>query len=466
MNGAHFRRRRQVMPQWVAALFLVLAASLAAADPESLPSQLGESPTDSAITDAQTGSPGDALLQPQPAAMPGSSDSNAAAEAAVLHRFNELRREFLDHRAKTVDWWLTATAIFLTLFGIVAVLAGYFSFKRFRKIEAEVRENLESSKEHAEEARGLVDEIKARRDEAESLMQVTAESVRNNPDEARKATERIQENPMASPIDRAVAAAVQLQQRGNIKESIEKWHAIAIILEEIDKGRAAWAWFSVGYLRQEYREDVLEAAIDAYDKSIWLKPNLAAAYNNRGNAKDDLGRREEAIADLDEAIRLKPDYAMAYNNRGVAKYNLGRREEAIADHDEAIRLKPDYAMAYNNRGVVKNNLGRREEAIADLDEAIRLEPDLAGAYNNRGNAKDGLGRHEEAIADYDEAIRLKPDYAMAYNNRGQTNISLNRVDKAHRDFEAAIVLAQEAGNDSLASAAERALKELPGEQTP
>ena len=327
------------------------------------PSQPGESHTDSTITESRTGSPGDAPLQPQPAAMPGSSDSNAAAEAEVLHRLNELRREFLDHRAKTVDWWLALTAIFLTLLGIVAVFAGYLSFKRFREIETEARENVESSKAHAEEARGLVNEIRVWRDEAKSLVEFTAEYVRNNPDKVRKATERVQENPMASPIDQAIVVAVQLQQRGIIKEAIGKWSEIAIVSEQSDKNRAARAWFSVGYLRQEYGEDALEAAIDAYNESIRLKPDLAEAYNNRGNAKSDLGRREEAIEDHDEAIRLKPDYAVAYNNRGVAKNDLGRREEAIEDHDEAIRLKPDLVEAYNNRGSVKNDLGRHEEAI-------------------------------------------------------------------------------------------------------
>ena len=433
MNGAHFRRRRQAMPQWVAALFLVLAASLAAADPEPPPSQPSESHTDSTITDARTGSPGDAPLQPQSAAIPGSSDSNAAAEDEFSRQLNELRREFLDHRAKTVDWWLAATAIFLTLIGIVAVLAGYLSFKRFREIKTEARENVESSKTHAEAARELVGEIKAQRDEAESLVQgITAESVRNTPEEVRRATERVQENPTASPIDQAIVVAVRLQQRGNIKESIEKWRAIAIILEETDNDRAARAWFSVGYLRQEHEEDTLEAAIDAYNKSIRLKPDLAEAYNNRGSAKNNLGRREEAIADLDEAIRLEPNQAAAYNNRGNAKNSLGRHEEAITDYDEAIRLKPNLAEAHNNRGYTKNS----------------------------------LGRHEEAIADYDEVIRLKPDYAKAYYNRGRANIFLNRVDKARRDLEATIVLAQEAGNDALASDAERALKELPSEQTP
>ena len=143
----------------------------------------------------------------------------------------------------------------------------------------------------------------------------------------------------------------------------------------------------------------------------------AEAYLNRGNAKYNLGRYEEALADYTEAIRLKPDYAVAYHNRGNAKDDLGRSEEALADYTEAIRLKPDYAEAYTNRGIAKDNLGRSEEALADYTEAIRLKPDYAGAYHNRGFAKDNLGRSEEALADYTEAIRLKPDYALAIRNK-------------------------------------------------
>ena len=371
--------------------------------------------------------------------MPGSSGSGTKVED--LRRFNEFRREILDYRAKTVDWWLETTAIFLMLLTIVVVIAGYLSFKRFREIEVEARENVKLSGEHAKEARDLVDEIKTRRDEAESLLKgFTAEAVHKEPDEAGRAAESVQENPTASPIDQAVADAVQLQQRGIIEKAIEKWSAVAVISEGSDKNLAARAWFSVGYLCQEYNMGALGIAIDAYDKAIRRKPDYADAYNNRGNAKDNLGRHEEAIADYDEAIRLKPDYAMAYNNRGNAKDNLGCHEEAVADHDEAIRLKPDYADAYNNRGVAKKNLGRHEEALADYDEAIRLKPDLVEAYNNRGNAKDGLGRHEEAVADYDEAIRLKPDYAMAYNNRGNAKDNLGCHEEALADYDEAIRL--------------------------
>ena len=52
------------------------------------------------------------------------SQKDAVADADISRRFseirNELRRELLDDRAKTIDWWLRAAAIYLTLFGIVA----------------------------------------------------------------------------------------------------------------------------------------------------------------------------------------------------------------------------------------------------------------------------------------------------------------------------------------------------------
>ena len=62
------------------------------------------------------------------------------------------------------------------------------------------------------------------------------------------------------------------------------------------------------------------------------------AYSNRGNAQNNLGRHEEAIADLDEAIRLNPDFAMAYYNRGRANTSLNHMDKARRDFEAAIAL--------------------------------------------------------------------------------------------------------------------------------
>jgi tetratricopeptide (TPR) repeat protein len=59
------------------------------------------------------------------------------------------------------------------------------------------------------------------------------------------------------------------------------------------------------------------------DKAITLKPDLAEAHGNRGNALMDK-RPAEALASYDKAIALKPDLAEAHNNRGNALRRLLR----------------------------------------------------------------------------------------------------------------------------------------------
>ena len=173
----------------------------------------------------------------------------------------------------------------------------------------------------------------------------------------------------------------------------------------------------------------------------------------KGLSAQKASKNDKAIEHYTTAIKLKPDFAAAYNNRGVAKYELEQYKEAIKDYDQAIKLKPDFAEAYNNRGnakvrlgqleeAIKDRLGQYEAAIKDYNQAIKLNPDFAEAYNNRGLAKARLEQYNEAITDYDQAITLKPDYAEAYNNRGRakTLIAQNKeaIEEAIKDFDQAI----------------------------
>ncbi len=216
MTSSRSKRRRHAMAQKIAAFVLAFVAPIAAAEPLPLASPPTESPTASTTADARIGSPGNAPSQRQSATAPEAARPDAA-EVEISRRFNDLRRELLNDRAKTVDWWLAATAIFLTLLGIIAVVAGYLGFKRFREIETEARGNVESSRKHTEEAGKLVGEIKVRRDEAASLLKgLTAETVHDDPAKAGRTAESVQGDPTASPIDQAVAAAVLLQREGNI----------------------------------------------------------------------------------------------------------------------------------------------------------------------------------------------------------------------------------------------------------
>ena len=162
--------------------------------------------------------------QPEPA--PDKSSLDAATDVEIQRRFNELRRELLDHRVKLADRWLAAMAGFLTFFGVVAVIVGYLSFQRFEAIETRAEGHMKTAREHAEEAERLVNRIRGQYAELENL---DAERISKNLAAALREAENVQEDPTASPIDQAIAAAVQLQGQEKI-EAARACHQLARIL--------------------------------------------------------------------------------------------------------------------------------------------------------------------------------------------------------------------------------------------
>lgn len=203
---------------------------------------------------------GPAILSAQtvkPSTVQKTDTTAAATEVEIQRRFNELRREFLDDRTDTINWWLTATAIFLTLIGvvvpIVGAIAAYFGFNRFRRIEEEARRSVDQARRSAEEAERHVKRIRERREQAEEYVQRIQ---RDSPEQTTTAyTPEYRDLDKIDDLalERAISDAYSLQEGGRIEEAIAKWRSIANVAEGTDNELAARAWFSVSYLLQEER---------------------------------------------------------------------------------------------------------------------------------------------------------------------------------------------------------------------
>ena len=191
-----------------------------------------------------------AFTQPTEPALEGEPAAASVAEASanptgeedsleVQSLRNELRRELLDDRGASIDRWLFVLAIALTtvglvlaFFSIVAVVVGYIGFKRFQEIEAEAKNSAEIAAEHAKAAERHAEEAERGRDKIDAILQdITAETAAKAPEKARRAIAEVRENPKASPIDKAFADAISLQQQGKRDDAIQKWCAIAQVLE-------------------------------------------------------------------------------------------------------------------------------------------------------------------------------------------------------------------------------------------
>ena len=160
-----------------------------------------------------------------------------------------------------------------------------------------------------------------------------------------KSLRKVEQDPKASVMNKAVVEAYKLKQVGKIDESIEKWRSIANIAERTDNDLAAGAWFAVGSLYTPEDEKDEDISVHTFDKSIFLpgyldKPfRLTMSYVGQNVNREVI---EKVISFYDQAIRLKSDFSEAYLNRGLAKYALDKYDEAITDYNKVIQLEPDF----------------------------------------------------------------------------------------------------------------------------
>ena len=327
-------------------------------------------------------------------------------DAEINRLFNDLRRQYLDDRAESITWWLMAAAIslafitvFVTALGIIIVLAGFVGYRWFRDILRDILEDARryagEAAKSADEAQTVANEVQTTANDAANLAEQASEILEGMKDTSHQAQQELEaiirrstaednsshdilrsivdllgELEEVTPVDRASVEALRLQQEGDISSAIEKWRAIAEVMEGIDNERAARAWFSIGYLYGSSGDT--KAAISAYDLATVIYPSFWPAYVNRGADKYSLGLYHEAILDYDKALEIDPDNVFAYSNSGEAKIELQLYEEAIADCDAAISRDPTLAEGYYHRGKAELGLGDTSGAEADFKKALEL----------------------------------------------------------------------------------------------
>ena len=71
-----------------------------------------------------------------------------------------------------------------------------------------------------------------------------------------------------------------------------------------------------------------------------------------------------AVVQLQDAIFLKPDFAAAWNNRGCILKQLGNNFDAVLNFDRAIAADPKEPNFYNNRGAALADLVVRPSSRA------------------------------------------------------------------------------------------------------
>ena len=86
------------------------------------------------------------------------------------------------------------------------------------------------------------------------------------------------------------------------------------------------------------------AALEDYSKALIIAPNNYLLFYNRGLTYANLQLLNQAINDFDRAIKIKFDFGPAYGDRGIAFYELDQKNKACKDFKKAADFKYERAI--------------------------------------------------------------------------------------------------------------------------
>jgi len=128
-------------------------------------------------------------------------------------------------------------------------------------------------------------------------------------------------------------------------------------------------WIERG-MQLEVRDPV--AAIDAYRRSLRLRPECTEAWINLGRLFSESGDASAAQDCFRSALELDPAESTAYYNLGVLAQDAGREADAIALYRRALEIDPQLAEAHYNLATLFDQSGDSRAAIRHINEYRKL----------------------------------------------------------------------------------------------
>jgi len=130
-----------------------------------------------------------------------------------------------------------------------------------------------------------------------------------------------------------------------------------------------------------------QQSIASFPPQAGANPDLAASYNNLGNALARVGKTDDAMAAYQKAADADPpDAGSAWRNAGATLYNAGKMSDAIVPFQKAAALDPKNAQIWYLLGTcLMNTMGSKTEGdkvipiiapgtVEAFEKAVDLDP--------------------------------------------------------------------------------------------
>ena len=168
---------------------------------------------------------------------------------------------------------------------------------------------------------------------------------------------------LALPFDAVIEAAGELGEVHELPRSPVTPMPVAVPPATADQ------WLSRAQVLEE-RDPV--AAIDAYRRSLRLRPDCPEAWINLGRLFAESNDGAAARDCFRSALELDPAEATAYYNLGVLAQDAGTESEAIELYRRSLELDPQLAEAHYNLATLFDQSGDSRSAIRHINEYRKL----------------------------------------------------------------------------------------------
>ena len=179
---------------------------------------------------------------------------------------------------------------------------------------------------------------------------------------------------------------------------------------------------NLGSALMETRPDL---ALSHLERAIQLMLTLSTAHYNLGTLLHRQNNLDGALHEYQLALQYASDEheaAQTHNNLGVLFQQLGRRDEAVAEFTQAITLNPHEPNSLIGRGLIEREDDKLDDALQDLARAAQIAPSPLAFYW-QGRVLEEKGQLSRAADAYRTVLKLAPNF-------GDTQVRLANVEKA------------------------------------
>ena len=193
-------------------------------------------------------------------------------------------------------------------------------------------------------------------------------------------------------------------------------------------------WTELGQARRAMRQ--FDAAYEAFNRVVGIRPNNCAARVNVANVLVDLHRIDPAIGHLKACLQSDAFYYPAVVNLGEAYLEKGDGTMARPYLDRALGLRPEGTEALVDIGYVNDMQGDWKTAVTYYNRAIRADPLRPEAYIDLGYDYNEHRFFPLAEAAFLKGISVAADdgrlhYLLAVTYNVQGKIALARAEFTH-----------------------------------